>query len=286
MEALRDGCLTTLQSDLPLIETISVQSFDPIWAERAHLSKRTELVQVLRGSLVVHLEAERRQCVLGKGHVVCIPSNCLHRDAFDVDEGLDALFVSFQWSREREFFALAPPEAMPSIPVRRRTELLSLLEGLRGELADAGTVDQLVANCRLLCALLALVRGVVECQAPAPSDEQMDYGTARRRELTDRAKQYLRDNYDQPLRLDDVASALNVSGYYLSHVFSQESNFSLFSYLTNLRIERAKRMLIEEATNISEAACAVGYNDPNYFAKIFRKHVGVSPSEFLSGRSN
>ena len=71
-----------------------------------------------------------------------------------------------------------------------------------------------------------------------------------------------------------MASALHVSGYHLSHVFSRESNFSLFAYLTAVRMEKAKALLAEGELTVSQVAHAVGYATPNYFSKVFRKQCG------------
>jgi AraC-like DNA-binding protein len=77
------------------------------------------------------------------------------------------------------------------------------------------------------------------------------------------------------------ASALN-RAYYLSHVFSEESDFSLFHYLTLLRLDRAKLHLREGRLNVAEVAAAVGYDNANHFSKLFRRHVGCAPREYAA----
>ena len=74
---------------------------------------------------------------------------------------------------------------------------------------------------------------------------------------------------------------MHVSGYYLSHVFSAESDFTLFSYLTTVRIEQAKALLLAGDMKVSQVAQAVGYQSPNYFSKVFRRHFGCSPRDFV-----
>ena len=79
------------------------------------------------------------------------------------------------------------------------------------------------------------------------------------------------------MSLNDIARALRVSPFYLSHVFGKESDFSLFNYLTALRMNRAKELLAEGKLNVAEAASMVGYDNTHYFAKIFRQHFGHAP---------
>ena len=72
---------------------------------------------------------------------------------------------------------------------------------------------------------------------------------------------------------------LNVSPFYLSHVFSRESDFSLFTYLTNLRMRRSRALLQAGTGNVTDVAHAVGYDDEGYFSKVFRKYFVVPPRD-------
>jgi len=71
-----------------------------------------------------------------------------------------------------------------------------------------------------------------------------------------------------------------VSPAYLSRLFGEHMNSSFIDYLTVLRIERAEKLIRENRSSIKEVSFAVGYQDPNYFSKIFRKIVGISPSMY------
>lgn len=95
------------------------------------------------------------------------------------------------------------------------------------------------------------------------------------------ARRYLNQHFTSPVSLDDIARELDVSAYYLSHVFSEENDFSLFTYLTGLRMERARELLQNGQYNVSEVSRAVGYENANYFAKVFRKHFGRPPGDYL-----
>jgi two-component system response regulator YesN len=77
-----------------------------------------------------------------------------------------------------------------------------------------------------------------------------------------------------------------VSPYHLSHVFSRESDFTLWGYLMQVRMTEAKKLLRTGRLNVSEVGRAVGYEDPNYFSKAFRKHVGQSPTGYAASKSS
>lgn len=96
---------------------------------------------------------------------------------------------------------------------------------------------------------------------------------------------FVESNYMRQIQLSDVADAAGVSGAYISKLFSEHAGANFVDYLTVLRIEKAEKMLLSGDLSIKEIAAAVGYVDPNYFGKIFRKLVGASPSLY-AGRKH
>lgn len=95
-----------------------------------------------------------------------------------------------------------------------------------------------------------------------------------------KALAFIDGNFDQQVQLSDVAEAANVSSAYLSRLFGEHMASNFIDYLTVMRVERAEKLIRENRLNIKEVSFAVGYQDPNYFSKIFRKIVGISPSMY------
>ena len=99
-----------------------------------------------------------------------------------------------------------------------------------------------------------------------------------------KAKKYIEEKYSRSdLSLDNVAGEVNLSASHFSTVFSQESGSTFIEYLTNIRVGKAKEMLLTTNMKSSEIAFAVGYNDSHYFCHIFKKVTGLSPGQFRSG---
>jgi len=73
---------------------------------------------------------------------------------------------------------------------------------------------------------------------------------------------------------------LHVSAAYFSTVFKKETGKSFINYLTDYRMEKALRLLIEEEEKTYIIAESVGYADPNYFSYAFKKKFGMSPSKY------
>ena len=94
------------------------------------------------------------------------------------------------------------------------------------------------------------------------------------------AKKYIEDHYDKDISLDDVSRVVNISPYYFSKVFKEESGLNFIEYLTNIRIDKAKELLENSNLSIKEICVSCGYTDPNYFSRSFKKNVGVTPTEY------
>ncbi|HHX11805.1 MAG TPA: helix-turn-helix transcriptional regulator, partial [Clostridiales bacterium] len=90
--------------------------------------------------------------------------------------------------------------------------------------------------------------------------------------------------HDSEISVDALSQYLNVSGTYFSTLFKKEKGINFINYLTNVRMEKALHLLntTEEKTyNIAEK---VGYTEPNYFSYVFKKHYGVSPSNYRKSK--
>ncbi len=110
------------------------------------------------------------------------------------------------------------------------------------------------------------------------------------RSFVSRALDYVRDHYeDKDLSIESICDYLNVSAAYFSTVFKRETGKTFINYLTDFRMEKAVRMLLEKNEKTYVIAQAVGYSDPNYFSYAFKKKYGMSPSKYrtaqLSGQN-
>lgn len=94
---------------------------------------------------------------------------------------------------------------------------------------------------------------------------------------------YIRSNYTTNITLDDVSGHVFLSSYYLSHLFKDELGITFVEYLTRVRVEAAKTLLMENGLPIANIAHAVGYEDASYFGKVFKKNAGVTPAKYRKG---
>ncbi len=95
-----------------------------------------------------------------------------------------------------------------------------------------------------------------------------------------RAKNYIDKNYMRALSLTDMSEYLQINGAYFSMLFKTETGITFKDYLTGIRIEKAKSLLVNQEIKINKVAELTGYGDYRNFCKIFRRETGSSPSEY------
>ncbi|TDQ37192.1 helix-turn-helix domain-containing protein [Aureibacillus halotolerans] len=100
----------------------------------------------------------------------------------------------------------------------------------------------------------------------------------------EQVKKYCIDHLDQELSLHAVADIVHLSPRYVSRIFKQETELNFVDYVTNLRMQKAKQLLVESNSNVEQVANSVGYHNPAYFSKKFKEAFGVTPSKYRQTR--
>lgn len=95
--------------------------------------------------------------------------------------------------------------------------------------------------------------------------------------MVKRAREFILDNYQKPIKVDDIAEYLFISPSHLSRLFRQELNCTVLEYLTRVRIEKALELLKSNEYSVEKVSKLVGFKYSSYFVRIFKKHVGVTP---------
>jgi len=100
-----------------------------------------------------------------------------------------------------------------------------------------------------------------------------------------KAREYIDGNFTSTgISLFSTAAYVGISPNHLSAVFVQETGENFIDYLTRIRIEKAKQLLLTTAMKSADIAYETGFNDPHYFSNIFKKNTGLSPREFRLSR--
>lgn len=99
-------------------------------------------------------------------------------------------------------------------------------------------------------------------------------------------KEYLEAHYAEEISLEDVAEQVNISPQYFSKLIKKNTGFNFIDWLSMLRVKKAKELLTNSNYTVKEVCFMVGYKDPNYFSRIFKKRMGITPSEFIKNKTS
>ena len=98
--------------------------------------------------------------------------------------------------------------------------------------------------------------------------------------IIDKARIYMQERIETDLQMPQVAEYLNMSYSSFRHLFKKYTGLSPTQYFINLKLHLAKRMLQNSTTSIKEISYLLNFETPEYFAKLFKKKIGMSPTEF------
>ncbi|MBO4267704.1 MAG: response regulator [Lachnospiraceae bacterium] len=182
--------------------------------------------------------------------------------------GADAFnsYIFRQYIAMDVFFAVSA--FVEELPPRKKTDAIT--EVSKDSLENVDSVKEYITE---------LIESAIKCRDSIASNRYM--------EIVDEAVKYIEENFaDEELSLNQLASHVNVSPNHLSTIFSQQTGHTFIKYLTEYRMNKAKEMLKCTSMRSSEISEAVGYKDPHYFSYMFKKTVGMTPTNYRGGKEN
>ncbi|REE88506.1 two-component system response regulator YesN [Paenibacillus taihuensis] len=93
-------------------------------------------------------------------------------------------------------------------------------------------------------------------------------------------KRYIREHAHEDLSLERIAAHVDRNPFYVSKLFKEYFGMNYIDYLTECRVETAKQLMQDPDKSLKEITFEIGYNDPNYFSRVFRKIVGSTPTDY------
>ena len=93
-------------------------------------------------------------------------------------------------------------------------------------------------------------------------------------------RDYIEEHLEENIRVSEICAHLGYSKTYLSRIFHEASGDTMSNYIVLRKIDRAKRLVREQKMNFTEISEHLGFNNPQYFSRVFKRVTGMSPSEF------
>lgn len=132
------------------------------------------------------------------------------------------------------------------------------------------------------CLNLEMLRQLTKSGIQALCEEARKQRSGRCSPAVTKVKAYLHAHYREKIYLSDLAEMVHLNHQYLSVLFKKETGIGISDYITEIRMEQARFLLRNTTGSIASIAEAVGYPDPQYFSRRFRRSTGLPPQAFRS----
>ncbi|UWP61217.1 helix-turn-helix transcriptional regulator [Ruminococcus gauvreauii] len=214
---------------------------------------------------IMHVEHMGQKFDAQKGDVVLI--DCSNPHYYQAENGLEFTFIHFDGSNSHEIVEHILSVRGPLIRSKNNLLIGNFLYNTV-YFYENGGIENMFATSMRIYRLLQML------------NDLDDYSTPSEESPVHIAIRYIRDNVGKKITLQELADLSNLSIYYFSHRFKDETGYSPMDYVINSRMDKAKILLIRTSKTITEIAYEVGYGSSGSFINIFSDKVGCSPKIF------
>ena len=125
-----------------------------------------------------------------------------------------------------------------------------------------------------------LLKYLIENHSVKSLDESIYQSRLKKLSEVNSTIKYINDNYSKALSTKFLADRIHISEGHFCSIFKSATGISANTYIMNVRIKKAKRLLTYSDMNITEISNQCGFNDPNYFTRAFKKYVQITPKQY------
>ncbi|WP_339316752.1 AraC family transcriptional regulator [Paenibacillus sp. FSL R10-2734] len=209
--------------------------------------------------------------IAGFGDIVFCPPGILFER--EVVETVSFFFYTFEWRKWSNVVKASLPFPMGSIKLIDQDRLISTYTYMK-------RVSALLNKEQQLQSIEVLFSDLWHQYWLQKKLSEQDYSLRKPSPLMIQAKEWLQQNAYQPVKIKSFSSLVNISPVQLTRQFQSTFGVTPLEFLTSLRIERAKKLLLETYFNLDEIAELCGYENGYYLSRLFTKKVQISPSQY------
>lgn len=276
------GVLENINDNLKckrLADVFRFVSFHPSETYGPHRHLRIEINYVKKGNCILHLDNE--SVTFRKGEIMIITSNINHQFEAGPEgttlmqlEFLPEIFSHFSLDDENETNdGSAPPtpvflfsEENRLIKIVNNTQIIQTVQRIVNELESKNTYYQHLVVMYYAELLILIYRYMNEAYLPVCTNEALKKAIA-----------YIRLNYHSDINISKVAEHTCIGERHLRSLFSQHLGLSPLDYLNQIRINKAVELLRNTDMRIKEICFQCGFQSPQYFSRVFKQQMGISP---------
>ena len=262
----------------PIPEFISISHVKTTkpWSWPEHVHPNHEWLVIKKGKIRYWID--KQEFVAKAGDFYFVQPGQIHRDE-GISASLDFFTVTFQLlDPQGNHVYFLPP---PFVPAQQKVkgmqgELWPLLIKMFDEIRKQQPwCEEIVEST--IWQMTWMVRRRLHSSQITPDPRRTSVGHA---EIVRKVDEYIKGNLNKSISLTELAEAVYVSRFYLDHVFTKVVGVPPLRYALQLRMEQAKKLLAEGSLNVYQVAHKMGFEDPYYFSRQFKKIAGASPKQF------
>lgn len=265
-------------ADFPL-ELYTITQFHPRYQMPGHWHLEWELVKVERGTLTLYLDRVRYD--LHPGDICFVDGGVLHGGRAYESRYLclvfDPAFIRHRGYRDDLFIRKVLHHKVTLSPVIRAEEY-------RGDRLFSWVVDSLfsLSSAVEVSAALKLFFERYEREKRYSQSEFSRTHTRVQIEGMKRVLEYIDGNYEKKISLDELAGQAGLNTRYFCTFFKAMTGRNCLDYINLVKMEKAAAMMQTGEMRVGEIAWSVGFSDSGYFSRLFRRYMGLTPSEYRS----
>ena len=266
-----------MESD-PFCRNLHVTDIGYYPTARYHFRERREpisqyiLTYCTRGAGWYELAGKRYS--VGSDQLFILPAEKPHAYGADLDDPWTIYWVHFKGEMAGIFAeGFSTPFSIPSGDDSRISTRLGVFEEIYRTLKNGYSSDNLSYSAAALYYFLGSIKYLGKYRKSHETHEG-------ERDIVETAIHFMRENLSKRLTLADIARHVNYSPSHFSAVFSRRTGYAPVYYFNQLKIQQASTYLDFTDLKITQICPRLGIDDPYYFSRLFRKHMGMSPSDY------
>ncbi|MBQ9084606.1 MAG: AraC family transcriptional regulator [Clostridia bacterium] len=269
---------TALYEKIPSLENNFTVKFRIYQARKQlipHWHEHIEMLYALEGSC--SFICDGREIAVKKGDLVVVNSTEIH--SFTVNGLIDYFSILIY----PEFLS---DVAFDGISLQNYIQADSYVAGCMEDICREYKEGQIGSDMMLKSHAYRLIAYLVRnYHAPTISEKEQEARAARLNRLN-KVMEYISENYSEAITTRDLAAMCFLSEAHFCRFFKRATGKSATEYINGYRIEKARVLLKNTEDSISEIASEVGFDDLNYFSRMFKRIMGISPGKYRATRKN
>jgi len=266
----------------PLIKDLHVTDVGFFPNAKYHYRERNEgseqyiLIVNLKGNGFVKMHNKNH--LIKENTIVLIPKNIAHIYGSSEQNPWEIYWIHFNGSKAKYYLPQYNTKdiLIKTLTIDQLAKILPLFTSIIDTLEYNMTINNVIHASTLLSQLLSYLFIYSDISIES-TDKKTVYFV--------QVLEYLNKELHKHISLDDIASHINLSKSQLNLIFKEKTGLSPVQFFIRLKIQKACRLLNLTDLQINEIAIKVGYEDPYFFTRIFRKIMGVSPSQYRNNKS-